>query len=64
MDQIEDGRLSDDEFRDLISLLKRFCSHDLDQWEALQTPTPYGPVYINMTRSLPPGTDPSAFRPI
>ncbi|MGY4989201.1 hypothetical protein [Streptomyces nigrescens] len=64
MDQAENGRLSDDEFKEFLSFLKRFCSHDLDQWEAWQTTTPSGPVYVNMTRSLPPGTDPSAFRSV
>ncbi|MFI1430407.1 hypothetical protein [Streptomyces lydicus] len=64
MDQVESGRLSDDEFKEFLGFLKRFCSHDLDQWEAWQTTTPYGPVYINMSRGVPPGTDPSAFRSI
>ncbi|TXC98893.1 hypothetical protein [Streptomyces sp. ISID311] len=64
MDRVENGRLSDDEFKEFVGFLKRFCAHDLDQWEAWQTATPSGPVYANMTRSLPPETDPSAFRSI
>ncbi|WP_329468497.1 hypothetical protein [Streptomyces sp. NBC_01431] len=47
------GRLSDGEFQQMNVLLRRFCSHDLDQFEALRSETPYGPVYIIMTRSLP-----------
>ncbi|MBL1095299.1 hypothetical protein [Streptomyces coffeae] len=64
MESIGEGPLSDEEFAMLRALLKRYCSEELDQWEALQTATPYGPVYITMSRGLPPDTEPSAYRPI
>ncbi|MDJ1643471.1 hypothetical protein [Streptomyces pakalii] len=58
------GPLSDAEVAQLLDLLRRYCAHDLDQWEALQTDTPYGPVYVQMSRSLPPGEESDEmFRP-
>ncbi|MEU9709207.1 MULTISPECIES: hypothetical protein [unclassified Streptomyces] len=58
------GPLSDGEVGQLLDLLRRYCAHDLDQWEALRTDTPYGPVYVQMSRSLPPGEESDAmFRP-
>lgn len=30
--------------------LKRFCTQDLDQWERWKMKTPYGEVYIQITR--------------
>ncbi|MER8041883.1 hypothetical protein [Streptomyces sp. NPDC094032] len=60
-----DGRsgegLSGDEFAQMIDLLRRYCAHDLDQFQARRTDTPYGPVYIFMGRSLPQGWEPSMF---
>lgn len=57
-----DGPLSDQEFDQLRDLLRRYCAHELDQWESLQTETPYGPVYVHFTRSLPLDTAPEAYR--
>ncbi|MFF9004151.1 hypothetical protein ACF1GW_08370 [Streptomyces achromogenes] len=54
--------LSDQEFDQFRDLLRRYCAHELDQWESLRTETPYGPVYVLLTRSLPPGTAPEAYR--
>ncbi|MYV91968.1 hypothetical protein GT350_17275 [Streptomyces sp. SID1034] len=54
MDLQSDGdALTDAEFQQMNALLRRFCSHELDQFEALRTDTPYGPVYILLTRSMP-----------
>ncbi|CAD5973560.1 hypothetical protein ACPXCO_07795 [Streptomyces cyaneofuscatus] len=58
-----DGPLSKAEFNQFRDLLRRYCAHELDQWENLQTETPYGPVYVLLTRSLPPGTSAEAYRP-
>ena len=58
----DSDRLSDEEVAEMMDLWRRYCAHDLDQWEALQTETPYGPVYVFMTRSLPQEWDPSMFR--
>ncbi|GGX74039.1 hypothetical protein GCM10010358_30520 [Streptomyces minutiscleroticus] len=57
-----DGPLSDQEFDQFRELLRRYCAHELDQWESLRTSTPYGPVYVLFTRSLPPDTAPEAYR--
>jgi hypothetical protein len=45
----------------LKALLHRFAEHDLDQFENLRFDTRYGPVFIAMTRELPPGWPPAAF---
>lgn len=54
-------RLSDGEFAQLKALLHRFAEHDIDQFENLRFDTSYGPVFIAMTRQLPPGWPPEAF---
>ncbi|QKV94257.1 hypothetical protein HUT19_22925 [Streptomyces sp. NA02950] len=64
MEAIGDGPLSDGEFELFLGLLKRFCADELDQWEAWRTPTPYGTVYVNISRGLPPGDEPGMYRPI
>ncbi len=48
----------------LRQLLRRYCAQELDQWEALRTETPYGSVYITLSRGRPEGTDESAYRPL
>ncbi|WP_327350313.1 hypothetical protein [Streptomyces sp. NBC_01304] len=58
-----DGPLSDAEVDQLRLLLRRYCHHELDQWEALRTETPYGDVYVLITNALPAGTGPEMFRP-
>ncbi len=45
------GPLSEQEFDQFRDLLRRYCAHDLDLWESLQTETPNGPVYVLFTRS-------------
>jgi hypothetical protein len=61
--EIEDpgGRLSDAELGDLMRLLARFASHDLDQWENWRIQTSYGPVYVLITNALPPDWPDEAF---
>jgi hypothetical protein len=58
-----DGPLSVQEFEQFRQLLRRYCAHELDQWESLQTETPYGPAYVLFTRSLPPDTLSEAYKP-
>jgi hypothetical protein len=49
------GPLSDPEFRELIRLLARYAERELDQWDCWKLHTSYGPVYLQMSRELPPG---------
>ena len=49
------GRLSDDELRQLIRLLVRYCNHDLDQFDDWRLALPWGEVYVSITNALPPG---------
>ncbi|MER5890521.1 hypothetical protein ABT160_42410 [Streptomyces sp. NPDC001941] len=58
------GRLNDEEFAQFLELLRRYSAFELDQWENLSTETPYGPVYIMLTRALPPGWTKEMYRPI
>jgi hypothetical protein len=53
--------LTEGELAQLKALLHRFAEHDLDQFENLRFDTRYGPVFIAMTRQLPPGWPPEAF---
>lgn len=63
MEEVEaGGRLSDGELEQLRMLMQRFCSHDLDQWEAWQLGTPDGPVYVTLSRALPTGVDAEAYQ--
>ena len=55
------GRLADEEFRLFRELLKRYCEHDLDQWETWRTETAYGTVYILLSRAPLPGSDPETY---
>lgn len=55
------GRLSDEERRELLQLLARFVSHDLDQWENWRIETSYGPVYVAIGNQLWPGWPDEAF---
>ncbi|MFD2120427.1 hypothetical protein ACFSNO_13585 [Streptomyces cirratus] len=45
------------------ALLRRFCTHELDQWENIQTETPYGPVYVTFSRQRLPGFEAQTFHP-
>ncbi|MFI9269772.1 hypothetical protein ACIGXM_03485 [Kitasatospora sp. NPDC052896] len=59
-----DGPLSETEWEQLRQLLRRFLSHELDQWENWKADTPDGMAYVLLTRALPPGVLPEHFRPI
>lgn len=45
------------------ALLRRFCTHELDQWESIQTETPHGPVYVLFSRMRLPGFEDHTFHP-
>ncbi|GAA3735519.1 hypothetical protein [Micromonospora maritima] len=58
------GPLTDAEVRELVRLLARFASHDLDQWENWRVDTPHGPVFMTVSRKVPPDWPEDAFVPI
>ncbi|MEU6852768.1 hypothetical protein ABZ901_22925 [Actinacidiphila alni] len=59
------GRLSDEEFEQLKALLRRFCAHDLDQWEAWKLRMDTGHVaYVRMQWGPMPDADDPIFREI
>ncbi len=45
-----DTRLTDDEYRQLLRLLRRWCDTELDQFEHLVIPSRYGDVYAAFGR--------------
>jgi hypothetical protein len=47
--------LSDDELRQLIRLLARYCNHDLDQFDDWRLTLPWGEAYVAISNALPPG---------
>lgn len=57
------GQLSDEEFRQFLSLLRRYLHYDLDQWELLVTQRKYGPAYAVFANKLPEGWPENMFRP-
>jgi hypothetical protein len=61
--EIEDpgGELSEAELRDLLRLLARYVTRDLDQWENWRFQTSHGPVYVAITRALFPDWPDAAF---
>jgi hypothetical protein len=55
-------RLTDDELRTLATLLYRFASTDLDQFENWRLRTQYGEAYLTLTNWAPPlGVSPEAY---
>jgi hypothetical protein len=62
MESVDPGDpLSDAELRELMCLLARYAAHELDQWDSWKMQTSYGPVYMLMSRALPPGWRDEAF---
>ena len=49
---------SDVEFYIFKTLLKRYCSKELDQWSMFKVDTPYGKVFISIVRSQPQDNSP------
>ncbi|MFF1559467.1 hypothetical protein [Streptomyces sp. NPDC058279] len=62
-DSANGGRLSPEDFQQMNALLRRFCTYELDQWENIQTETPYGPVYVTFSRQRLPGFEAQTFHP-
>jgi hypothetical protein len=56
-----DGPLSEAEFRAFTGLLRRFCQHELDQWENWRYRTSQGYVYMTISRELPDGHPAEAY---
>ena len=48
-------RLTDDEMRDLIRLLARYCNHDLDQFDDWRLSLPWGEAYVSISNAPAPG---------
>ncbi|MTE16974.1 hypothetical protein [Nocardia aurantiaca] len=43
-------RMSDADYRQLLSLLRKFSDSELDQWANLIIPSRYGDVYVSLSR--------------
>jgi hypothetical protein len=56
--------LSKSEWRQFLALLRRFAEHDLDQFDAWQLDTAYGPVFVQLKRELRVDEPAAAFRHI
>lgn len=56
--------LSADEWRSFVALLRRYATHDLDQFETWLLDTAWGDVFVNIGRALPEGEDPRHYQPI
>jgi hypothetical protein len=54
-------RLTDDELRTLATLLYRFASTDLDQWELWRFGTEHGEIFVEIMRRPTPGARPGAY---
>ena len=53
--------LSDDELEQFRGFLRRYCAWNLDQWDTWWTRTPYGPVYITLSRKPLDGARPESY---
>lgn len=47
---VPDDPLSDDDFKRLLELLRRFCEADLDQYDHWRLQTDHGAVYVDISR--------------
>jgi hypothetical protein len=56
--------LTDDELRTLATLLWRFASADMDQWELWRFPTTYGEIYVEISHQPVRGASPEAYTDI
>lgn len=50
-------RMTDAEIHQLAGLLARYAAQELDQFEHWRIESPYGPVFIDISRRCPPGTE-------
>lgn len=51
MDMNLDKKLTDEEHKQMMRLLYRFATHELDQFENVKFDTKYGKVFITISRS-------------
>ena len=56
-------RLTDEDFKLMCDLLKKFGEVELDQWVAWRTETRWGTVYITISRAAEPGASDDAYDP-
>jgi hypothetical protein len=57
-----DEGLTAGEWEQFITLLQRFAEHDLDQHDAWQVDTSFGPVFVRISREPRPDEPAEAFR--
>lgn len=57
-------RLSNEELREMFTMLARYAEHDLDQWELWRLETSHGSVFMHMTRKTPPAPYADAFHTV
>ncbi|HWO63210.1 MAG TPA: hypothetical protein VNO31_24565 [Umezawaea sp.] len=57
-------RMSEDEMRQLATLLNRYCEVELDQWDCWRSDTSFGEAYIYIARKPPPDWPPDSFLPL
>jgi len=50
-------RMTTADIHQLARLLARYAAQELDQFENWRVASPYGPVFITMSRRCPPGTE-------
>ncbi len=52
------GKLSDEEYVDMLALLKRYSETELDQWDRWKFDTRLSRIYIDISRApIHPGTE-------
>ena len=56
------SKLTDDDAQTFFELLKRYCDEALDQFDMIRIDTEWGPVFVEITREVPPGCSEAAFR--
>ncbi|MET9607275.1 hypothetical protein ABZZ17_19695 [Streptomyces sp. NPDC006512] len=56
--------LTDQEVEQLKALLRRFCTHELDQFELIKTQSPHAEAYIVISNTPIPGTEPKDYNTI
>ena len=56
--------LDDEEIRQLVSLLARYATHELDQFDHWRVETPHGPVFVDVSRYPRPGAPESAYQAV
>ncbi|WP_269857972.1 hypothetical protein [Streptomyces sp. RPT161] len=55
MSGVSGRALSDGELQTFWKLLQRVCDYEVDQWANWKVETQHGPVYVTVSRALPPG---------